>query len=1267
MLRIISLNVNGLRTHERGPKRRKMFTWLKKKNADIYLLQETHSEEKDTARWLNEWGGAGYFAHGDARSRGVCILLRPGAPVQMKLVEADPNGRYLIVNAEAQGTIMTLVNLYGPNADEPGFFENVHSKLDGQHIGDLVMGGDFNFGFDMNLDRKTSGRIVSNNDRCKRVVQNMMNEYNLIDIWREQNPFKREYTCIRGGGRSMSRIDLFLVSETLVYGIGEMDTKIVDGFLADHRMVTLQIQLTSTEIGKSFWRCKSDLLNEEPFQEMVKARIPEIMAENDTEGMTRTLLLETTLCVLRGEIIKYAATEKKRREQEFRDLDAEINSMIINFDALNEEEKVTLETKKAQMDSLINRMTNRNMWNAKIRWRAHAERGTKYFHGLISRSTTHNICKAMVLSNYGPKNGEVTVKRDEMLHECRTYFANLYDCEQDRIDNLFFSNETASLTADQRESCEESFSLNELEKALFSMKNGTSPGPCGYTAEFFKTFWSELKVLVAQAVHEIMDKGHMPRDMKASITVLIPKRGKDRRRIENLRPISLLNVLYKLITKAIALRVRNVIKNLIHDDQTGFIQGRYIGENVRLILDLIQRCNEDKISAMLLACDMQKAYDSVRWSFLKDIIRRNGFGPNFQKWIDILYDDSPDSYPTARVQLNGFMSEPYVIKRGLRQGCPLSCYLFLLCIEPLLHKLRNNEEIKGVTLPGSVTVKVSGYADDLTVFLDGSENSLRQCVTTFESFEAISGLRLNKHKTYCTWIGDQSRTKDFICEDIGLKWTREPIEILGIQISSDTLVDMVQQNYFNKIEKLQQRLNPWLQRGLTPYGKIHLIKSVALSQLTYVMSVLPHPGADMIKKIEDIIFQFIWNKKRARVKKEVLKMECKKGGLKVPDILTISKSLKVSWVRRYLDKENSSKWKKVINPVMTIARDVTIFDCNPDQNQLQKRVSSIFWKEAILAWREIAQKESLKAGEVLNEVVWFNRNIQIERIPGIRPTICITKGLIRVNDLYDNIHRRLLSANELAIKYDMHPMPCQSLIRMIPECWRSLLNVRERVTREEDTTTLDILEAKKVVRWAYLKIIRMGQTRPTACDRWEDELGLPTNFNWDRVFNMAYIVTDDAKLRWLQFQCIHRFLPTNKRLHMYGLMETNKCRNCPMYQESIAHLFWHCHDVANFWRQVNEKFRIRETLSLQQIICGVHDGPRSNDGENLLILIAKQYVWQCRVGERPVTFQTFIDRLQQYSMVEKHVAKIRDKVRRYEVLWEATNAVIAALGCHVCV
>ena len=454
-----------------------------------------------------------------------------------------------------------------------------------------------------------------------------------------------------------------------------------------------------------------------------------------------------------------------------------------------------MELKKSRMETLISRMTDKNIWNAKIRWRMHAERGTKYFHGLPRRSTTHNVCKAMILSNHGVNRGEITVKRDEMLHECQAYFANLYGSVQQTSGSEEFLNDSPTLTEHQRESCEKRFDVVELEQALFSMRNGTSLGPCGYTAEFFKTFWLDFKVLITQAVNEILDTGHMSQGMKTSVTVLIPKRGKDRRRVENLRPISLLNVLYKLITKAIALRVKNVIHGLIHDDQTGFIQGRFIGENVRLVLDIIEHCTESKISAMLLACDMQKAYDSVDWAYLKEVVRRNGFGPNFQKWIDILYDSSPNSVPTARVQVNGFMSEPYAIKRGLRQGCPLSCYLFLLCIEPVIRRLREKESVMGIELPGHAIAKVSAFADDLTIFMNGSEGSLRACITIFEDFEAISGLKLNRHKTQCMWIGHKSQTKEFICNDIGLSWTRGPIELLGVLISPDSQEGLLQTNY----------------------------------------------------------------------------------------------------------------------------------------------------------------------------------------------------------------------------------------------------------------------------------------------------------------------------------------------------------------------------------------------------------------------------------------------------------------------------------------
>ena len=152
----------------------------------------------------------------------------------------------------------------------------------------------------------------------------------------------------------------------------------------------------------------------------------------------------------------------------------------------------------------------------------------------------------------------------------------------------------------------------------------------------------------------------------------------------------------------------------------------------------------------------------------------------------------------------------------------------------------------------------------------------------------------------------------------------------------------------------------------------------------------------------------------------------------------------------------------------------------------------------------------------------------------------------------------MYSANELSVKFGLHPILCQSLIKSIPKNWRDLLKVEERVPRLEDKSMKEIMMKTKVVRWAYLTFIRKAEVRPTACDKWKNELGLSETYNWENTFNRTYAISDDRKLRWLQFQCIHRFLPTNKRLHMYGLSETNKCRNCSMYQESIAHLFWHC-------------------------------------------------------------------------------------------------------------
>ena len=200
----------------------------------------------------------------------------------------------------------------------------------------------------------------------------------------------------------------------------------------------------------------------------------------------------------------------------------------------------------------------------------------------------------------------------------------------------------------------------------------------------------------------------MSNSQKQAIITLLDKKGRDRTYLENWRPISLINVDAKIASKAIANRMKKVLPGIIHHDQSGFIKNRFIGETARSIIDIMQHMDSQKMPGLLLFIDFEKAFDSVEWDYLTASLKAFNFGPEFIKWVKTFYKNV-----SSCILNNGFFSESFLLERGVRQGDPLSPYLFVAAVEILAIAIRSDSNIRGVKV-GDEETKILAYADDMT-------------------------------------------------------------------------------------------------------------------------------------------------------------------------------------------------------------------------------------------------------------------------------------------------------------------------------------------------------------------------------------------------------------------------------------------------------------------------------------------------------------------------------------------------------------------------
>ena len=201
--------------------------------------------------------------------------------------------------------------------------------------------------------------------------------------------------------------------------------------------------------------------------------------------------------------------------------------------------------------------------------------------------------------------------------------------------------------------------------------------------------------ILLSVFEESFVEGHLPPTLcQAYISVLL-KKNKDPLNCGSFRPISLLNVDYKLLAKALAHRLEIILPSIISPDQTGFIKKRLSFLNIRRLLNIIHSADGQHLPEAVISLDAEKAFDRVEWGYLFWCLDKFGFGPKFISWVKLLYNS-----PTSSVRTNNTNSQSFPLQRGTRQGCPISPLLFAIAIEPLAMAIRSSPEIRGIVRGG---------------------------------------------------------------------------------------------------------------------------------------------------------------------------------------------------------------------------------------------------------------------------------------------------------------------------------------------------------------------------------------------------------------------------------------------------------------------------------------------------------------------------------------------------------------------------------------
>jgi len=848
--------------------------FLDKNRIDICFIQETHIHDINIFNNVKETFSSYEFFSTltTTNSRGVCIFIKRERNIKIMNEYFDCENRMHGIEVSFENTTFNFINIYAPNSStsQCEFIQTLYTYLSSKK--NIILGGDFNYIEDREYEKK-------NNTYWKDFYKN----FNLVEFeWSVPNLLKKDCYTWAKNENLKSRIDRFYCEK---YFVKNCEYKnICETSMSDHRMVICQIKLNnkSTKINKNIlWKLNESVLEHQHVNEgIIKLceTIPSLIEKNKNLKNGWYDIFINKVCNFLKHESRIINNNKKQEMNECFNRLKEMDSMS---------EIKDMNAKKNEVREKINkhfetiRLGNeKRMRNERLKF---VKQPTKV---LMQQERKNNA--SCIINNYETSEGVKTNELEKIKEDVFNFYNNLLGIDRisdETINNYEFNIKSMNVDECVKNLINNEISVDEVERVIKKMKE-SAPGNTGLTIGFYKKYF---KYFGKYFVEILNSEDELPLLFKESIVKLIPKNNNDVKTINDLRPISLTNIDYRIYTKVLANRLRIIADKIIGDHQTCSIKGRRIMDNLNLIRDVISESDYTGFELFILSVDQSKAFDRISHKYLFKLLEHINFGDFILRGIKRMYDNS-----CAKIVVNNTLCEEIKIESGLKQGCALSMLLYIMCIEELVVRIKNNIHIKGYILntTNKHECKAGGYADDIAGLLTNYE-CIEPFFNEFKEWGRVSSAILNVEKTKILALN--SNYKEFK----GIKFINT-LKILGIEFNNKGVTI---NNIQKVLENIKKSVAIWDGVRLNIIERVVVSKTFILSKLWYIINFITL-SEENIRMIESMIHKFIWSNSMELIKRNTLILPYESGGL---NSVCLRAKIETSQIQNYINILNNNE------------------------------------------------------------------------------------------------------------------------------------------------------------------------------------------------------------------------------------------------------------------------------------------------------------------------------------------------------------------------